>query len=463
MEGDVQLNVVFRNPLMKLSSSFLRLRRNLRRRRRLSVFIVMTLSLLVTRLRRHHLDADGVDAHRMGGARRCFGHFLPAHFGVGAILSLLQFHGIWGSAAARRIPAAPVRKHTLGASLCYGLGLCVLALTRPYEGALLSALLTGWLLLESRSTGVWSMIREGLPPAGGLLLVTGIFIGYYNWRVTGSPARLPYAAYQQEYGHAPVFWFQKAQSDESIAKHPWLGNFDEWEYSYYFQQTSLRGLLEITRQKLARIWEFYRSYALLGLIGLPLAFRERRNRQLGIVLLLWLAGLLLVCWLNHNYTAPAFGLFSLILLQSLRSLSRVRWRNVPCGALLAAASILLCIGARFTNVEAMQFNDMDYGYERIKIAKTLETLPGKHLVLVRYGDEHFRSAEWVYNAADIDNSRITWARDLGERENLEVIDYFRYRHVWILDADDWPPKITAYGKSLGDALLTNSSYKLQHR
>jgi len=52
--------------------------------------------------------------------------------------------------------------------------------------------------------------------------------------------------------------------------------------------------------------------------------------------------------------------------------------------------------------------------------------------------------EWVYNEADIDNAKVIWARDMGASSNEELITYFRDRRVWLIDADEKPPRPVPY-------------------
>ena len=74
----------------------------------------------------------------------------------------------------------------------------------------------------------------------------------------------------------------------------------------------------------------------------------------------------------------------------------------------------------------------------------LNALPDRQLVLVRYKPKHDTMAEWVYNGANIDSSKVVWARDMGATDNEELIRYFNDRRVWLLEADDMPPKLSAY-------------------
>jgi hypothetical protein len=74
-------------------------------------------------------------------------------------------------------------------------------------------------------------------------------------------------------------------------------------------------------------------------------------------------------------------------------------------------------------------------------------MPGQHLVIVRYGStygvNHDVDHEWVYNSADIDHSKIVWARDMGP-QNAELLQYFSSRQAWLLNGDDPDPQLRPY-------------------
>jgi hypothetical protein len=71
-------------------------------------------------------------------------------------------------------------------------------------------------------------------------------------------------------------------------------------------------------------------------------------------------------------------------------------------------------------------------------------LPGKQLAIVRYSPGHDSEWEWVYNDANIQDSKIIWARDMGSADNLEIIHYYRERKVWLVQPDLQPATISPY-------------------
>jgi hypothetical protein len=76
--------------------------------------------------------------------------------------------------------------------------------------------------------------------------------------------------------------------------------------------------------------------------------------------------------------------------------------------------------------------------------RQLQHLPGQQLVIVDYGPRHSFYYEWVYNDADIDAAKVLWARDMGNNGNQELLNYFKERQVWRVDADALPPLLEPY-------------------
>jgi len=84
------------------------------------------------------------------------------------------------------------------------------------------------------------------------------------------------------------------------------------------------------------------------------------------------------------------------------------------------------------------------GPERVAVEAQLQSLPGPQLVLVRYRPKHDPLLEWVYNGADIDGQKVVWARDMGAEKNEELMRYYSNRRVWVLEADDFSPRLLPY-------------------
>jgi hypothetical protein len=73
--------------------------------------------------------------------------------------------------------------------------------------------------------------------------------------------------------------------------------------------------------------------------------------------------------------------------------------------------------------------------DRADLLHELESTPGKHVVLVRYGPDHSVHEEWVFNSADIDASKVIWARDLPGEVNDQLLRYYPDRTIWLATPD----------------------------
>jgi hypothetical protein len=53
----------------------------------------------------------------------------------------------------------------------------------------------------------------------------------------------------------------------------------------------------------------------------------------------------------------------------------------------------------------------------------------------------------VYNGADIDGSKVVWAREMDAADNLELMRYYGDRKVWLVEPDAMPAGIEPYEDS----------------
>ncbi len=127
-------------------------------------------------------------------------------------------------------------------------------------------------------------------------------------------------------------------------------------------------------------------------------------------------------------------------MDSLRWLSTLELRQRRIGIALAAG-VVLCSSLGLIQ-DSLVFPARDaFSQERASIQRELESKEGSHVVLVRYAENHPPVQEWVYNRADIDASKVVWAREMSDRENQQLFDYFKGRSFWLLEPDAAPPHL----------------------
>jgi hypothetical protein len=85
-----------------------------------------------------------------------------------------------------------------------------------------------------------------------------------------------------------------------------------------------------------------------------------------------------------------------------------------------------------------------YGTERAQIEANFERLPGKQLILVHQSENRDPLDQWIYNSPDIDHSKVVWASDMGNLDNLQLIQYYNNRKVWLVQMDTQPATVTPY-------------------
>jgi hypothetical protein len=86
----------------------------------------------------------------------------------------------------------------------------------------------------------------------------------------------------------------------------------------------------------------------------------------------------------------------------------------------------------------------NFGQQRAQIETELSSLPGGQLAIVRYSQRHNPFNEWVYNAAEMDQSKVLWAREMDATDNSELLQYYRDRKAWLVEPDATPVRVTPY-------------------
>jgi hypothetical protein len=350
-------------------------------------------------------------------------------------------------------------------ALLMGLGLVLLANSRPWEGLVLSLPVAAALfvkLLGSRRIPVRARIFRVVLPISIMLTLAGVAMGYYFWSVTGSPVRMPYQVGREAYATAPIFLWQSPRA-EPIHRHRVIQEFyRRYEQDFYEAEVGTARGLVVTKVAftIALLAFYFGSALLLPLLMLPRMLRDRRMRLLLAAGSVGLVGLVVEVFFIPHYAAPMTAIFLAIVVQGLRHLRAWRCHGRPVGVFLVRSLPLVYAGALVLRLLApelglpltetdlwwLRLRPSESGLERADLLARLERMPGRHLVIVRYGPEYDpgRQIEWVYNRADIDRAPVIWARDMGEAGNVQLLERYRDRQVWLIEPDHGPVRPQPY-------------------
>jgi hypothetical protein len=164
------------------------------------------------------------------------------------------------------------------------------------------------------------------------------------------------------------------------------------------------------------------------------------------------AGMVVEIYLMPYYVAPFTAAFYVLGLQAMRHMRVWKPEGKPMGIAAVRFLVFLCVALGGVRVFAVPLHvappewppsnwnlswigPEHFGLERAQVEAQLSKLPGGQLAIVRYGADHHPTDEWVYNQANIDDAKVIWARDMGTAGNLELIQYYRDRSVWLIEPD----------------------------
>lgn len=370
-----------------------------------------------------------------------------------------------------------------------GIGLLLLANSRPYEGAVLGLIAGLYGLaaqLTARNPRPGRLAAVAAPRVGLILVIGGSAMAWYNIRVTGDPLKMPYSLHEDSYAICPPFLFLPKRPEPAY-RHEVMRTFyrrviDDYDY---FRGGLLRNLtprkvgnMVATAFPLPSFRLLYKAPGLLFDLVRPLPFAilqlplvvwpclwfKRRVAVPLVMLLLFLLALLPQTWNLAHYAAPAAGLLMLLTIESTRQLRACSLLGRPLGRWVVRL-ILLGYGLWLVPlvVDAYGHRPRDEPgweplyYQKPALVERLERMGGGHVVFVSYGPNHrpYEEAEWVYNRAEIDEAPVVWARDMGPEQNERLRSYYGSRTAWSLHIDgaDRPIAFRPYGE--GDPTRPN--------
>ena len=198
----------------------------------------------------------------------------PAWALLGGMLPVLRFgvfsywdNSYWGGAAAAIggalvLGALPriMRYQHMRDAILLALGMGVLANSRPYEGFVLClpvAVALGIWLFRANAPAKPILLRNIVLPLGIAMVLILAATGFYFWRVTGSPFRMPYEVNRSTYAVAHYFYWQHPNAEPPYHHQALHDYYAKLELAEYVRAHSVRGFLRQMAVKTGIVWLFY--------------------------------------------------------------------------------------------------------------------------------------------------------------------------------------------------------------
>ncbi|MGD0963843.1 MAG: hypothetical protein ABSA57_08085 [Candidatus Acidiferrales bacterium] len=355
-----------------------------------------------------------------------------------------------------------------------GLGVAILANSRPFEGFVFCIPIAFSLIFAiwRKRAELWqTVIPRFLAPLCIVGVTCGFFMIYYNVRGTGHPFLFPYTVNDQLYSTIPVFAWQKPREPFHHTSLQLDEFYNGWERESWFdgRVNNLPTLRKAIVFDIVTLTHFCLSRELcLVAPALLCLWGDKKFRFLLVQGVICVGAFVCVPWFWPHYAAPLVATIFLVISQSLRHLRRWSYQGRPVGVGLSRLIVLFVVfvtparqlGVGLSRLVVLfvvlvtparrQFHETTYEaspgamHDRERFSRQLSTIPGNHLVIVRYSESHNIHSEWVYNEADIDHSKVVWAREIPGVDPGQLLAYFHERRVWLAEPDASPPRLTPF-------------------
>jgi hypothetical protein len=407
--------------------------------------------------------------------------WMPGHWALlGGIFSVLRYgvfsywvNSYWGGAVAATGGALLLgafvrikRRPSVPNALLLALGLAILANSRPLEGLLFSIPAVGallWWIMRTRRAGRGLMLRVVWPVALVMTVMIAALM-YYNWRSTGHPFLAPYQVNHGLYHFSKPFLWQKALPVHNYRHQEVRAFYMYHEMPDYLESRYWWGVKKLSIRKANVYYVFFLwPFLVLTVLSLWRAFtRDKQLRVVAMAVLSVTCGLFAQVWPPQpHYAAPVTGAVMLLVLSFLRDLrawnpsTNLTQRKVLLGRTVSRAAVVVLLFWMASPIAAEVLDpyhlfksySVPMYIEHARLGSELQAMEGKHVVIVHYPRTDVPGQDWIYNKADIDSSKIVWARDMGYGRNQELLRYYPDRHFWYVDRGDPVHRLVPYGST----------------